>query len=488
MPKMQTIEKRGFQDGILQNVDDELAQATRGVRYSQNLLWHKITGRGVVREGTALVGAQITDAQPILGLHQFILSSGTKHLLAVIDGASNSALYRLITTTWTSESISGVKNVKHRFLTFQDAVLVVDGTNKTSSVDGDAWITTGGAYDLANMPAGKYVIEWRDRVYVAGVSAALDTLYYSGLSSGTAISWTVGNGTLKIEPYDGQGTITGLAKVPGYLLIFKERALKRWNGASTYPDDLNRLGTPSQESVVLGQKTCFYFSSGYGDEDSIGFYETNGSDTVKISRNIQEICNNISSSNYSSIAGYATGEIVMWSIGNIVLDGITYSNVVILYHIPTRTWAMLTFPTFFKVFALYIDSNDLKIIGGNSDGEIMEIFTTNVDDITGSLNREIEYSAQYHPMTLGRRDKIKEVSKLVPHGKNLMTAKIMARTDEEGGFKEIGAVETQFENEADVNLRFHILEIRIAGVSQNANTEIIGIDIISPNITQSNKL
>jgi len=58
------------------------------------MIFDKNIGRATTRPGSALLGAQITDAKSILGLHQLILSAGTKHLLAVIDGTP-SQIYRL---------------------------------------------------------------------------------------------------------------------------------------------------------------------------------------------------------------------------------------------------------------------------------------------------------------------------------------------------------------------------------------------------------
>ena len=244
MPKIATKEIRDVGDGIITLLDEKRAATTNSVRFSQNLLYHKTRGRAVLRQGTALIGAQIANGQAILGLHQFILSSGTKHLLAVVNGASNSGLYRLASGAWGSESVSGVKDVKHRFLTFLDTVMVLDGTNATSSDDGDAWVTTGGNLDIGNCPKGDFCIEWRDKIYVAGKSGSEDVVYYSAppaTPTTTTISWTVNNGSFRVEPFEGHGKITGLGKVPGYLLIFKERALKRWNGASLFPDYLSPL-------------------------------------------------------------------------------------------------------------------------------------------------------------------------------------------------------------------------------------------------------
>jgi len=106
--KVATTQFRDFSNAIIQKVDNVLAPRN-SVVFATNLLFSETLGRATVREGTALIGAQITNSQEILGLHQFILSSGTKYLLTVINGGSNSALYRLITATWTTEDVAGVK-------------------------------------------------------------------------------------------------------------------------------------------------------------------------------------------------------------------------------------------------------------------------------------------------------------------------------------------------------------------------------------------
>ena len=476
---------RDISHGIVEAVDyASLGAKANAVRFAVNMRFDKELGRAVTREGTALVGAQIANGQEILGLHQFILSSGTKYLLAVVNGAANSALYRLIGSDWTSESLSGVKGTKHRFLTYLDTVMILDGTNQTSSANGDTFVTTGGNLDIGNCPAGKYAIEWHDRVYVAGVSGNEDTLYYSSIPTGGAISWTTGDGSIDIEPFSGQGNITGLAKVPGYLLIFKDRALKRWDGVSTYPDDLDIIGSSSQESIVNAGKVAMYFSAGYNE--SHGFYETNGVDTRKISRPIQDIVDAIPSANYSSIAGFSNGEYSLWNIGDITYSDMVYSDVVVLYHISTNTWTVFSYPTEFKVFSPYISGNDLKIIGGNDDGEIIELFTGDLDNITGSSNLGIQYVLQYHPQELGNRALNKDISQIVTQTKNGQGGSLSVRTDETKDFKPVGVIKNDFGNELATNLSGHTFEPKFTGIS-TAGTEIIGLDILSPNLTSSVK-
>jgi hypothetical protein len=484
MAKLPTIQIRDLSTGTVQRVDNNLAPKN-SVAFALNLTFDDVIGRAVLRDGSTLVGSQITDAENILGLHQFILSSGTKHLLTVIDGTP-SQIYRLESGTWTTTGADGQMTAasKVRFLTYLDTVLALDGTLAKSSTDGTAWVTTGGNLDIDNCPLGKYAIEWNDRVYIAGVSGALDTLYYSGIATGGAISWTSGNGTIQIEPYEGQGTIVGLAKVPGYLLIFKERSMKRWNGRSTYPDDMCNFGSVSQEAIVNTKRTVMFFSASY--KKSLGVYETNGESVKKISRPIQDIINGISSSNYSNIAGYSDGEFAMWSVGDVTYDGISYSNVNIYYHIDTQTWSVFSFPTKYTVFAPYIDSTTLKIVAGNSDGEILELFTGNTDTYTGTASKPIEYALQYHPNDLGDRSKIKDISQLSTLTKNAKEGRVLVRVDEEGGFTEIGSINTNFENEIPTSLSGHTFEFRIAGLS-NTTTQLIGIDILQPDINLSIK-
>jgi hypothetical protein len=482
--KLETIQIRDLSNGIIQKVDNLLAPKN-SLSFSLNLLFDEVLGRAVVRQGTALIGAQITDAKTILGLHQFILSGGTKYFLAVRDGTVSAASYRLVGGTWTYISTAFTKGIKHRFLTYLDTVAIFNGVEAMSSVDVAAWFDTGGNLDIGNMPKGKFGIEWHDKVFTAGVTGNLDRLYYSSIPIAGVISWTVGNGYMDIEPYEGQGAITGLGKVPGYILIFKERALKRWNGSSTYPDDLCSLGTPSQESVVLGKTTVFYFSASY--KKSIGFYETNGEVTRKISRPIQKVVEAISSSNYTNVAGFSDGEIVMWSVGDITYDGIVYSNVVVLYHIDSKTWAVLSFPTEYKVFSQYIDGTTLKIAAGDDDGQIIELFTGTKDNITGTSNISIQYAAHYHPMELGSRGKLKEISKIVPYTENGLGCKVFVRLDKKKGFDEKGSITDPFENEITIDENAHLFEFRMAGAGLGGLTEIIGFDILTPELTESIK-
>ena len=156
--KTETIQIRDLSTGVIQGVDNNLAPKN-SVAFALNMIFDKNIGRATTRPGSALVGAQITDAKSILGLHQLILSAGTKHLLAVIDGTP-SQIYRLESGTWTTTGADGqmTASAKVRFLTYLDTVLAIDGTLAKTSADGTAWVTTGGNLDIDNCPKGKFSI------------------------------------------------------------------------------------------------------------------------------------------------------------------------------------------------------------------------------------------------------------------------------------------------------------------------------------------
>lgn len=352
---------------------------------------------------------------------------------------------------------------KMRFDTLLDTTVAVNGTDAISSADGANWVTTGGNLDVGNMPKGTLVREWQDKIFTAGVAGSVDRIYFTSGPTGGAVSWTVGNGYIDIEPEEGSGGITALNKVPGYLLIFKERSLKRWDGSSTYPESLITIGTPSQEAVVQTKQSCYYFNKR-------GVYETTGGYPRKISRRIQEIIDAIPSSYYSSVSGWGDGERVYFSIGDITWRDLSLTNVVIMYSIDSQTWTVLSFPTEFKRWANYVDANgDEIIMAGDDDGNVWKVFNTNA-------TADIDWMIQYQTQEFGSRGRTKKIAKIVSFTEHVRNGRLTVRANETGDFQPFGknpsiSKEVQ-EIIGDVSGRY--FEIRITGRGRQA--EIIGLD------------
>lgn len=335
-------------------------------------------GSAVTRLGTGIVGSQLVSGMTVLGLHDFRDADGSNHaLLATINaaGGATSVVYKVGTGTIRT-GLTASK--KMRFVSFLDSVLMVNGADAEASYDGASVITTGGAFDLANIPSSNTVslcMEWLDRVYVAGDTAQPDRLYYSSTPSAGAISWTSGNGYVDIEPEDGGGGIKALGKVPGYLLVFKERSLKRWSFDSAFPETLIQIGTPSQESVVNAGGLCAFFSA--SSKDARGFYITNGDRPVAIShdriRNIKKWIDAIPQASEANIAGWGDAHSFWWSIGDVTVDGRTYNNVVVRWNRVLDQWSVRSYPSQFSVFSSYVTSGTNAVIAGDDNGQVIQL-------------------------------------------------------------------------------------------------------------------
>lgn len=381
MARIPSAFQKDFSSGQISNINENLKPES-SVRIGMNVDFDEELGSAVSRLGTAIVSSQLVDANTILGLHDFNYGTTSNKLLAVINNAGDtqSVVYDVeaagTITGWTTLTA----NTKARFVTFLDSVLLINGVNAESSYNGTTVITTGGAFDLANIPSSNTVkigIEWRDSVYLAGDTAEPSRLYYSTTPTAGAVAWTgTGSGNVDIEPEDGTGFLTGLGKVPGYLLIFKERNMKRWNRDNAFPETLMNIGTSSHESIINAAGLCAFYSA--SNQSNKGFYLTNGGRPVPIShmrtRNIKKWVDAIPQSYDANVSGWGTENYFLWSIGDVTVDSINYTNVVVKWNRIFDQWSVRSYPTEFRVFSSYVDtSGNNTIVGGDDDGTIIQI-------------------------------------------------------------------------------------------------------------------
>ena len=474
MPKVPTQRLRDVSEGIIQKTDESIT-LPNSVYLAVNLVFDKNLGRAVMRDGLTQLGDQTVASKSCLGLFQFIKSDGSTRVpLSVFNdsGDANSDIFSESGGSWSIVKANLTASLKCRFLTYLDTVAAFNGTDKFSSADGASWVATGGNLDIGNMPASTLGMEWKNRVYCAGDSSNPNKLSYSSTPSGGAISWTSGNGSIDIEPEDGYGSITALAKVPGYALIWKERGMKRWNGDSTFPDDLISIGCLSQESVIQTAQSAFYYNKR-------GIYETVGGYPRKISRRIKDIIDAIPSSYYSSVSGFGDGENAHWSIGDISIAGLSLTNCVISYNIASKVWSLASFPSEFKFWSSYIDSNkDEFIIAGDDNGKIFEVF-----EGTDDAGSDIEWILQYQTQELGSRGRIKELPKMVTYTEKVRNGSVFAKVNNTGDFKPVrGTIKADVQQLAS-DLKGRYFDFRLQG--KGKAVEIIGIDFPEPAVNLS---
>lgn len=391
---------------LIQNMDSDLIGALR------------------VRMGTTAIGNQLVDGKSVLGLYNF-RDSGTGANSKQIAGINNSGgtqavLKENLSGTWTdiSGATTYTAGAKFRFTTFLDLAFIVN--SKFDAIK--SWVGTGaiGTTQLTSAPAGQFINVFKSRLYVAGTSANPDRVYFSSIPDVSGnITWTIATDYLDVNPSDGMN-ITGLANTGTLLLIFKERALYRWNGRATDPDLVVDIGTTSQESVASRNGMTFFFNP-------YGIWITDGGYPIRISKPLQRWIDAISPSYHDDVTGVCDDDHYYCSIGDVTVDGVLYSNVVLNYTISTKTWSVRTYPEQITSFANYIGSSgQYGVMAGNDDGDVLDYNVGSTD--AGS---PIVYRTKSKRLDFGAYALVKEFSDVFMFVDKLPGAQLLI-TDEDG--------------------------------------------------------
>jgi len=456
---------RDFSGGNIQKVSSEIV-TSNGVPFSMNLLFSEILGEATSRPGTGLISNPASTT--CLGLYQ--------HIDSVV--ANNKLFSSFNGSIYGATTLSGLtNNAKCRFTTFLNTTLMLNGSEARSYTNAGGWVSSSGSLDVGNVPAGaKYPIEFKDRVYCA----VLDKIHYTNTPTGGAVSWTaVGSGSLQAEQEDGGGLIQGINKVPGYLMIYKQRSLKRWNFDSSFPEDLVNIGTNSNESIVRARGKNFFFYNG-------NFYETNGGFPTKISRPIQMVCDGISSSFYSDVNGWSDNEDIYWSVGTVTLSfgrGFTetYSNVVLRYNIDSQQWAPLQYAHDFRFLTQYLSGDDTLIVGGDTSGKILQLNTGDTD-YGGSA---ITYILQSPEIDFKSREKRKTIADTIyVHSDGTAGADLQCRLDY-GEWKSIGSIRDVVTSVQITTLTAYVFEFRIVDSVSGEQVKLRGLDFPTVDILEN---
>ena len=443
----------------MQDVSSDI-KIPNSVPFSMNLLFDKVLGEAVSRQGTGLIGAP--SSGNCIGLYNHLDSTTANNKLFA---GFNGTIYDAVTA---AVSLSGLNTTaKMRFTTFLNTTLMLNGV-QSQSYTSAGWVSTGGALGVNGVPTGaQFPIEFKDRVY----SAVTDRIYYTNTPTSGAVSWSaIGSGSIQVEQEDGGGMIQGLNKVPGYLMIYKQRSLKRWNFDSSFPEDLVNIGTQSHESIVRARGKNYFF---YGGD----FYETNGSYPIRISRPIQKIVDGIASSFYANVNGWSDNIDIYWSIGDVTINfdrGFTetYNNVVLRYTIDTQQWAPLQYAHEFRAMNQYISGNDTLIVGGDTNGQVLQLNTGN-SDYSGQA---IKYILQSPEFDFGFRQFKKTVSeKIFVHSDITVGAELQARLDY-GEWSSIGSLKDIVTEVQIQSLTARIFEFRIVDSIIGEQVKLRGMD------------
>ena len=362
--KFAPIRYSDFSGGIDTKVANHLMLNSE-VRLAQNCILDEI-GSLKKRLGYSQIGGQIASSQNILGNYYFTSSTAaySQHIVAC-----NGTIYYNNSGTWTGSSSGWAASTKIRFESFLDRVFAFNGSDAPKS-----WLGTGAwdSTDLSNAPRCKYGRVFQDSIYFANESSNQSRVYFSSIPSSGVISWTPATDYFDVNPEDGD-IITGLDENNGRLLIFKNNSMFRWYSKALEPDPIIDVGTSSQESVKTIHGLTYFFNR-------YGVYVYDGGMPYLISRKIQTWIDAIDQTTLADVTAEVDNDHYYLAVGDVTVDSIDYSNVVLVYDIPLKAWTIWTLADTPKFLACYYSSGARLISFGDNNGEVFRLNNGNDDD------------------------------------------------------------------------------------------------------------
>lgn len=341
------------------------------------------------RKGYSLIGQDMGN-KPILGLHGITTSSGTQRLYAFLSNSGGTAI-----EIWEWTGSGNLTKINDTLLTSltRGEVNCVNAENVVYAFDGASTpvkITPGSPSTVAavsdvNFPKGSFAVWFHNFLFVAGVTSAASTLYWSDLEDSDDFTNGV-TGNVLINPDDGD-EITGLSTIGDQLIIFKRNRIWSLSGFGTTTFSVNDIsevitgiGTPSHRSIVNTGSDLYFISHLGGIPEIRSLKRTSYGTLVKgsiISDDIQGTMQTLNESRLLQVSGVFDGKRVYYSLPE---TGDTNNQLVLVYDLENEGWVNWTGLNA-SVFTEFNFSNSSAIYFGESgDDSLVYVLDTSTSD------------------------------------------------------------------------------------------------------------
>jgi len=274
--------------------------------------------------------------------------------------------------SWADSQGSLTTDINAEFRVHLDQLFMVGANSSntflTTAVITDTTYATDG--NVTNAPNGKFVEIYNDQVFIANAEVGgvryPSNFYRSSVPTiAGVITWDT---TIDYEQvYTNNGEeITSLHNNQGLnkLLIFKRSSIHSWD---TYRiNDIWNVGTTAHRSVQTIEGVTFFYNS-----DRKKIYAYNGETVKSISRPIDNWIKGIQ--NPSDVFGGGHEEFYKLYVGDIVVEGITYTNCEIRYSEPDNTFVIYSYYDNFTSYATHSVSDVSRLYAGADDGEVHQL-------------------------------------------------------------------------------------------------------------------
>lgn len=308
---------------------------------AQNVWPDKKPGSIVTVEGYTKIG-DLPSGNPARFLYTFTKSDGSSIVLA----SDNGTVYKTSDFINFTSIITGLSSsYQLRAATIRDKAWLTNGQDAVRTYDGSTVVVLDGNGGTPNVPKGKFIAIWHERVWLGDVTSARSSARFSALvdSSGNDIApdhasaWPASN-AITFGTDDGD-VLCGLKPYLGVLHVFKANSIYRVDGTDEFTyqpfKTTATTGCRIQESIQERNDLLEFIGKD-------GVYEFDGNTTTKVSEAIESIdLNQFSFSNIQQgtnqsltrawttegdfTAGTLTGITATRQTGSLLVDNYTYA-------------------------------------------------------------------------------------------------------------------------------------------------------------------
>ena len=324
------------------------------------------------RLGYQQIGGAIQAAKPIRSLHNFRQNANIQKMLATCDDStsddtqlfySTGGAWTEVTaaeTAWANEASMAVEMEDYISYCFFVGYSSTDGFLPVGSLTG----TTYGVTNCTNMPQGKFIKRYRDRLYVANLYSGSALPYRVGISdlpSGATLGWTeyaAGTGYIDV---DFSEAITGLESNWDKLFIFTEYTTYFYN--QVQQKEAWKIGCSAHRTIKSTDTYMFWVN-----KDNV--WQSSGGKPIPIGGKVIDF---IKAGNPTNFFAEVVDEEYHLYIGDVTINGISYANCSIIYNIATKSWRVHEYYDALSSLGKFYTAGDDRLYLGCSDGEVMEM-------------------------------------------------------------------------------------------------------------------
>ena len=448
-------------EGLYTDVPPHLVPPT-GLYLMDNVVTTYKLGAIMKRPGYKNIGTALEAGKSITGLHNFRQSASVQKMLATVNdsGSDDTQLFYSTGTTWTEVAAAETAwankaNINVEMADFDSYCYFVgwgstDGFIAPRTLTG----TTLGTTNTTSMPNAKFILRYRDRLYIlntdiSGTATPYRT-YFSSVPSGGTISWDTTNDFIDV---DYSEALSGGGSNWDRLVLFTEYSAYMYNQSEF--KKVWDVGCSAHRTIKN--------SGGYmiwADRD--GVWMSTGGRPENVSGRVKDF---VQFSNMTGAFAEVVDEEYHLYIGSVTVNGVSYTNCSLVLNIPTMTWRVHEYADTMTIFAKFYASGQDHLWMGDNSGDVHELGKfTDSTILTSDDGSDIISWFQTGGITLGAISQVKQINKIIAYADRAQGVDLKARVIDNNTlalteFKKLGQLEKYINEYQTRPNSGHILQI-----------------------------